>query len=76
LVSITSFSCPFVSIYYLGNKKKKSSRFYCPNNRLFTDLCFAAAEQWNASPRQMTIADMGMRTRNGIGVEMLKLLTA
>lgn len=31
-----------------------------------------AAEQWNASPRQMTIADMGMRTRNGIGVENVR----
>jgi hypothetical protein len=31
-----------------------------------------AAEQWNASPRQMTIADMGMRTRNGIGVGNVK----
>ena len=31
-----------------------------------------AAEQWNASPRQMTIADMGMRTRNGIGIENVK----
>ncbi|MEQ1076102.1 virulence factor TspB C-terminal domain-related protein [Acinetobacter johnsonii] len=31
-----------------------------------------AAEQWNASPRQMTIADQGMRTRNGIGVGNVK----
>ena len=31
-----------------------------------------AAEQWNASPRQMTIADIGMRTRNGIGVGNVK----
>ena len=35
----------------------------------FTSPLFAgAAEQWNGSPRQTTIADMGMRTRNGIGV--------
>lgn len=40
---------------------------------LFTSKIFAgAAEQWNASPRQMTIADMGMRTRNGIGVENVR----
>ena len=32
----------------------------------------SAAEQWNASSRQMTIADMGMRTRNGIGVENVR----
>jgi len=39
----------------------------------FTSPVFAgAAEQWNASPRQMTIADMGMRTRNGIGVENVR----
>jgi len=39
----------------------------------FTSKIFAgAAEQWNASPRQMTIADMGMRTRNGIGVENVR----
>ncbi len=31
-----------------------------------------AAEQWNASPRQMTIADQGMRTRNGIGIGNVK----
>lgn len=31
-----------------------------------------AAEQWNASPRHMTIADQGMRTRNGIGVENVR----
>jgi hypothetical protein len=31
-----------------------------------------AAEQWNGSPRQTTIADMGMRTRNGIGVGNVK----
>lgn len=31
-----------------------------------------AAEQWNGSPRQMTIADQGMRTRNGIGVGNVK----
>lgn len=31
-----------------------------------------AAEQWNGSPRQTTIADMGMRTRNGIGVENVR----
>jgi uncharacterized MAPEG superfamily protein len=43
----------------------------------FTSPVFAgAAEQWNASPRQMTIADMGMRTSNGIGVENVKLLMA
>jgi hypothetical protein len=35
----------------------------------FTSPVFAgAAEQWNASPRQMSIADEGMRTRNGIGI--------
>ena len=40
---------------------------------LFTSKIFAgAAEQWNASPRQMTIADMGMRTRNGIGIGNVK----
>jgi hypothetical protein len=40
---------------------------------VFTSPVFAgAAEQWNASPRQMTIADMGMRTRNGIGVENVR----
>lgn len=40
---------------------------------LFTSTVYAgAAEQWNASPRQMTIADMGMRTRNGIGVENVR----
>ena len=39
----------------------------------FSSFSFAgAAEQWNASPRQMTIADMGMRTRNGIGVENVR----
>jgi len=39
----------------------------------FTSPVFAgAAEQWNGSPRQMTIADMGMRTRNGIGVGNVK----
>lgn len=39
----------------------------------FTSPVFAgAAEQWNASPRQMSIADMGMRTRNGIGVENVR----
>lgn len=31
-----------------------------------------AAEQWNGSSRQMTIADMGMRTRNGIGIGNVK----
>ena len=36
---------------------------------LFTSKIFAgAAEQWSGTPRQMTIADQGMRTRNGIGV--------
>lgn len=40
---------------------------------IFTSTIYAgAAEQWNASPRQMTIADMGMRTRNGIGVGNVK----
>lgn len=40
---------------------------------IFTSTVYAgAAEQWNASPRQMTIADMGMRTRNGIGVENVR----
>ena len=40
---------------------------------IFTSTVYAgAAEQWNASPRQMTIADMGMRTRNGIGIENVK----
>jgi hypothetical protein len=35
----------------------------------FTSNIFAgAAEQWSGTPRQMTIADQGMRTRNGIGV--------
>ena len=39
----------------------------------FSSYAFAgAAEQWNASPRQMTIADQGMRTRNGIGVENVR----
>lgn len=39
----------------------------------FTSNIFAgAAEQWNGSPRQMTIADQGMRTRNGIGVGNVK----
>jgi hypothetical protein len=39
----------------------------------FTSPVFAgAAEKWNASPRQMTIADIGMRTRNGIGVENVR----
>lgn len=39
----------------------------------FTSPLFAgAAEQWNGSPRQMTIADMGMLTRNGIGVENVR----
>ena len=39
----------------------------------FTSKIFAgAAEQWNGSPRQMTIADYGMRTRNGIGVGNVK----
>jgi hypothetical protein len=39
----------------------------------FTSTVYAgAAEQWNASPRQMTIADQGMRTRNGIGVGNVK----
>ena len=31
-----------------------------------------AAEQWSGTPRQMTIADYGMRTRNGIGVGNVK----
>lgn len=31
-----------------------------------------AAEQWNGSSRQMSIADQGMRTRNGIGVGNVK----
>lgn len=40
---------------------------------IFTSTVYAgAAEQWNGSPRQMTIADMGMRTRNGIGVGNVK----
>ena len=40
---------------------------------LFTSKIFAgAAEQWSGTPRQMTIADMGMRTRNGIGVENVR----
>lgn len=39
----------------------------------FTSPVFAgAAEQWNGSSRQMTIADMGMRTRNGIGIGNVK----
>lgn len=40
---------------------------------IFTSTVYAgAAEQWNGSPRQMTIADQGMRTRNGIGVGNVK----
>ena len=40
---------------------------------LFTSKIFAgAAEQWSGTPRQMTIADQGMRTRNGIGVENVR----
>lgn len=36
---------------------------------VFTSPVFAgAAEKWNASPRQMSIAEEGMRTRNGIGI--------
>lgn len=31
-----------------------------------------AAEKWSGTPRQMTIADYGMRTRNGIGVGNVK----
>ena len=39
----------------------------------FTSNIFAgAAEQWSGTPRQMTIADYGMRTRNGIGVENVR----
>lgn len=40
---------------------------------IFTSTVYAgAAEQWSGTPRQMTIADMGMRTRNGIGVENVR----
>ena len=39
----------------------------------FTSPVFAgAAEQWNGSPRQMSIAEEGMRTRNGIGIGNVK----
>ena len=40
---------------------------------IFTSTVYAgAAEKWNDSPRHMSIADQGMRTRNGIGVGNVK----
>lgn len=40
---------------------------------IFTSTVYAgAAEKWDDSPRHMSIADIGMRTRNGIGVENVR----
>jgi hypothetical protein len=59
----------------LGNKNEKNHHVFIVLIIAYSPIYALLLEQWNASSSQMTIADMGMRTRNGIGVEMLKLLT-